>query len=512
MLNSIDFSGRPFHFIGVGGIGMSALALVLAEQGLPVSGSDVRLTHITERLKSVGVNIFLSQEAANLEYFKLRVPIATSVPVGAVASSSLGLASRAEPEIRSADQALPQVICSTAIGPTNPEYRAALDLGCPIFHRSDVLAGLIAQHQSISVAGTHGKTTTSSLIGHLLLASGLDPTVVVGGEVASLGGNARVGKGPYLVAEADESDGSLVKFRSYVGIITNIELDHTDHYSDLDHVVQTFQNFAQRCQTLIGCIDCAVTRERLRPEITYSLHRESGADYSVDSVHYDGHSTTAQVWERGLCLGQLQLQLLGQHNLSNALAAVAVGRLLGLDFSAIAAGMASFAGARRRFEVRGEVNQIRLIDDYAHHPSELRVTLAAARLQANAEGRRLVAIFQPHRYSRTLTFLPEFAAAFVDADLVVVSDIYSAGEADRGDINSQQLAAQIASHQAAVHQAAAHLEARDLGHSDGVHYQPTLLAVREFLKQTLRPGDLAIFLGAGNLNQVIPELLADLSG
>jgi UDP-N-acetylmuramate--alanine ligase len=509
MLNSIDFSGRPFHFIGVGGIGMSALALVLAEQGLPVSGSDVRLTHITARLKSVGVNIFLSQEATNLEYFKRRVPMATSVPVGAVASG--GSASRSELEARSAKElqavadlcTLPQVICSTAISVTNPEYRAALDLGCPIFHRSDVLAGLIAQYQSVSVAGTHGKTTTSSLIGHLLWAGGLDPTVVVGGEVASLGGNARLGKGPYLVAEADESDGSLVKFQSYIGIITNIELDHTDHYSDLDHVVQTFQTFAGRCQTLIGCIDCAVTRERLKPGITYSLHRESGADYSVDAVHYDGHSTTAQVWERGVCLGPLKLQLLGQHNLSNALAAVAVGRLLGLDFAAIAAGMASFAGARRRFEVRGEVNQIRLIDDYAHHPSELRVTLAAARLQANAEGRRLVAIFQPHRYSRTLTFLPEFAAAFVDADLVVVSDIYSAGEADRGEINSQQLVDKIAVHQAA-------------GHADQVsrqvHYQPTLLAIREFLNQTLRPGDLAIFLGAGNLNQVIPELLADLSG
>jgi UDP-N-acetylmuramate--alanine ligase len=268
----------------------------------------------------------------------------------------------------------------------------------------------------------------------------------------------------------------------------------------LDHVVQTFQNFADRCQILIGCIDCAVTRERLQPGITYSLSRQSGADYSVDQVSYDGHSTTAQVWERGVCLGTLQLQLLGQHNLSNALAAVAVGRLLGLEFGAIAAGMASFEGARRRFEQRGEVNQIRLIDDYAHHPSELRVTLAAARLQADAEGRRLVAIFQPHRYSRTLTFLPEFAAAFVDADLVVVSDIYSAGEADRGEINSQQLAAQIAIQQRAAHP------------DRPVHYQPTLLAIREFLIQTLRPGDLAIFLGAGNLNQVIPELLADLSG
>jgi UDP-N-acetylmuramate--alanine ligase len=461
MLGSPDFSGKPFHFIGVGGIGMSAIAYVLAERGLPVSGSDLRLTHITERLSSVGVQVFLQQEAANLEYF--------STTAGAM---------------------LPQVVCSTAIDAANPEYRRALELNCPIFHRSDILAGLIAQYQSISVAGTHGKTTTSSLIAHMLAATGVDPTVVVGGEVPSLGGNARSGKGPYLVAEADESDGSLVKFQSYVGVLTNIELDHPDHYRDLDQVIDTFKQFTDRCQQVVGSVDCPVVRERFAPAISYSLDPAMNADYSVRQIVYGGHATTAEVLERGEPLGTLQLKLLGCHNLSNALAAIAVGRLVGLEFGPIAAALATAAGAKRRFEAKGEANNIRFIDDYAHHPSEIQVTLAAAKLQATAEGRRLVAVFQPHRFSRTITFLPEFAQSFVDADVVAISDIYSAGEANPGNISGQNLADKIAEHQ------------------QPVHYQPTLEAMQDFLQQTLKSGDLAIFLGAGNLNLVIPKLIA----
>jgi UDP-N-acetylmuramate--alanine ligase len=479
MLDSVDFSGKPFHFIGIGGIGMSALAHVLLEQGLPVSGSDVRLTHITERLEGLGAHIFLNQEAANLEYFKEQAKESTKV------RQPVGVGAAANPEVL-----IPQVVCSTAINPANPEYQRAIALGCPILHRSDVLAGLIQRHKSISVAGTHGKTTTSGMIAHMLVDAGVDPTVVVGGEVASLNGNARAGKSEYLVAEADESDGSLVKFRSYIGILTNIELDHPDHYKDLDAVVATFTEFADRCETIVGCIDCAVVRDQFKPAVTYALDRATGADYSVDQIVYGGHGTTAMVWEKGQPLGLLSLQLLGTHNLSNALAAIAVGRLLGLSFDAIAAGLATFAGARRRFELRGEANNIRFIDDYAHHPSEVQVTLAAAKLQAKAEGRRLVAVFQPHRFSRTLTFLPEFAVAFADADVVVVSDIYSAGEENPGNVSGQDLVDQIATHQTPV------------------YYQPTLTAMREGLIKTLLPGDLAIFLGAGNLNQVIPELIA----
>jgi UDP-N-acetylmuramate--alanine ligase len=468
MLDSVDFSGKPFHFIGIGGIGMSALAYVMAKRGLPVSGSDLRLSHITQRLQEEGVHIFWSQDAGNLDYFRL-------VECEAVAQ-------------------LPQVICSTAIHPANPEYQAARGLGCPIFHRSDVLAGLMREYDGIAVAGTHGKTTTSSLIGYMLVEAGLDPTIVVGGEVNAWGGNARVGATRHLVAEADESDGSLVNLSAEIGVITNIELDHPDHYHNLEEVVEIFQRFSQNCRTLVGSIDCETVRDRLQPGISYSLEKDSGADYTVDCITCRADGTTARVWERGVILGRLNLRLLGRHNLSNALAAVAVGRLLKLEFAAIARALATFEGARRRFEQRGYFNDIRFVDDYAHHPSELRVTLAAARLQAKdtrqLPQRRVVAIFQPHRYSRTLAFLTEFATAFADADLVVLSEIYSAGEPNPGTIDGPKLAALVAEH-----------------HTQVV-YEPTLPALKERLNQILQPGDIALFLGAGNLNQLIPEVMA----
>ncbi|MBH8560629.1 UDP-N-acetylmuramate--L-alanine ligase [Nostoc sp. CENA67] len=480
MSNSVDFSGRPFHFIGIGGIGMSALAYLLVKRNLPVSGSDIRPNHITRQLEAIGSHIFPKQEASNFDFFLSDVATTNGVELNSLA------------ELSAAKQAkLPQVICSTAINKSNSEYKAALELGCPIFHRSDVLAALIADYYSIAVAGTHGKTTTSCMIGYMLLQAGLDPTILVGGEVNAWEGNARFGQSRYLVAEADESDGSLVKHAPEIGIITNIELDHPDHYDTLEQVVDTFQQFAAGCKTLIGSIDCATVRDRLKPTISYSLHQDTNADYTVSNVDYRADGTTALVWEGGKALGVLKLRLLSRHNLSNALAAVAVGRVLGLEFGEIAKGIATFEGARRRFEFRGEVDGITFIDDYAHHPSEIRATLAAARLQARP-GQRVVAIFQPHRYSRTLTFLEEFAESFAHADLVVLTDIYSAGEANNGQISGERLAVEIAKQ-----------------HSQVV-YQPTLPKVCEFLLQTLRPGDLALFLGAGNLNQIIPEVITTL--
>ncbi|HEY9798844.1 MAG TPA: UDP-N-acetylmuramate--L-alanine ligase [Leptolyngbyaceae cyanobacterium] len=486
MNNSVDFAGRPFHFIGIGGIGMSALAYVLAKRQLPVSGSDLRPNHITRKLESIGTHIFSRQEASNLEFFGTKV-------------ESKEIELNSQQRFPFGNSTLPQVICSTAINANNLEYQAALKLGCPIFHRSDVLAALIAEHHSIAVAGTHGKTTTSSMIGYMLLAAGLDPTIIVGGEVNAWEGNARLGQSPYLVAEADESDGSLVKHAPEIGIITNIELDHPDHYDTLEQVVDIFQTFAKGCKTLIGSIDCATVRDllrnacgdRLKPTITYSLHQDTEADYTVTNIDYRADGTTALVWEKGKALGVLKLKLLGRHNLSNALAAVAVGRHLGLAFGDIAKGIASFEGARRRFEFRGEVDGITFIDDYAHHPSEIRATLAAARLQARP-GQRVVAIFQPHRYSRTLTFLEEFAESFSHADLVVLTDIYSAGEPNLGQISGEQLAEKIAQQHPQV------------------VYQATIPTVCEYLLKTLRPGDLALFLGAGNLNQAIPEIITTL--
>lgn len=475
MKRIVDFSGRPFHFIGIGGIGMSALAYVIAKRQLPVSGSDLRPNHMTHKLESIGTHIFSKQEASNLEFFK---PDAAREVLNT--QTTLTSAELAQ---------LPQVVCSTAINTNNLEYKAALELGCPIFHRSDILAALIAEYYSIAVAGTHGKTTTSSMIGYMLLQAGLDPTILVGGEVKAWSGNARLGESKYLVAEADESDGSLVKHAPEIGIITNIELDHPDHYETLEQVVDTFQTFAQSCKIVVGCIDCETVRSSIQPTISYSLYPDTNADYYVTDVDYRADGSRALVWEKGKAIGVLNLTLLGRHNLSNALAAVAIGRVLGLEFGEIAFGLATFEGARRRFEFRGEVDGITFIDDYAHHPSEIRATLAAARLQARP-GQRVVAIFQPHRYSRTLTFLEEFAESFTHADLVVLTDIYSAGEQNLGQISGEKLAVEIAKH---------HLQ---------VEYQPTLDSVHEFLLKTLRPGDIALFLGAGNLNQIIPETIA----
>ncbi|HIK27938.1 MAG: UDP-N-acetylmuramate--L-alanine ligase [Oscillatoriaceae bacterium SKW80] len=497
MPSSIDFSGRPFHFLGIGGIGMSALAYILAKRKLPVYGSDIRSSHITQRLQELGAHIFWRQDASNLEFFKPANDKSNEVNISGDSSQELRTSQQQEdkePQLANRRHQLPQVICSTAIQPNNSEYRAALDMGCPIFHRSDVLAALLEDYQSIAVAGTHGKTTTSSLIGYLLLQAGLDPTIVVGGEVKAWEGNARQGNGPYLVAEADESDGSLAKLSAYIGVVTNIELDHPDHYQSLEQVVRVFQIFAQRCKILVGSIDCPTVKKQLKPTISYSLNKENNADYTVDCIAYRGDGTTARVWERGEILGQLNLKLLGQHNLSNALAAVAVGRLLGLDFSTIATALATFEGARRRFEYKGEANGIVFVDDYAHHPSEIRATLAAARLQSNTAGssprKRIVAIFQPHRYSRTLKFLDDFARSFSDADVVVVSDIYSAGEPDLSQVSGQQVADSIAANH------------------NRVYYKPTLKSISAFLSEILQPGDLALFLGAGNLNQVIPEVLS----
>ena len=466
---AVDFSGRPFHFIGVGGIGMSALAYVLAKRQLPVSGSDRRLTHITNRLQENGVKIFWSQVAENI------------AQVTQTASGNV--------------KVLPQVVCSTAIGPSNPEYKAAIDAGCPMFHRSDILAALMNDTQGIAVAGTHGKTTTSSMVGYLLLEAGIDPSIVIGGEVSAWQGNAYVGTSDYMVAEADESDGSLVKLSAAMGIITNIELDHPDHYSTLDEVVGIFKHFANQCGVVIGSADCETVLNRIKPTVTYSLRQESEADYIATDICETAQGTTAVILEKGQRLGELHLAILGRHNLSNSLAAIAVARRLGVEFNQIATIMANFEGAKRRFDCRGCQNNILFVDDYAHHPSEIRVTLAAAKMKStdvipDVSQRRVIAVFQPHRYSRITTLLQEFAMAFDDADKVIVTDIYSAGEANASGITGEDVTSTIGEY---------HTE---------VSYAATLDDVKSKLASTLQPGDLVIFLTAGNLNQIIPDAMA----
>ena len=499
-VKKIDLNGRAFHFIGIGGIGMSALAHIVAKRQLPVSGSDLRTSHITDRLEALGAKIFARQEARNLESFAM-VNSANSRTLSSIATANGETAAKlvatqvknCDRDLATAGNDLPQIICSTAINPSNPEYQEAITLGCPIFHRSDLLAALINEYSSIAVSGTHGKTTTSSAIAYMLLEAGLDPTIIVGGEVDAWEGNARAGESEYLVAEADESDGSLVKHFPAIGVITNIELDHPDRYQDLTEVIEIFQTFAQQCETLIGCIDDPNIKQHLKLDISYSLDPDSNADYLVKNVTYHDRGSQADIWERGKFLGTLNLKLLGAHNLSNALSAIAAGRKIGLEFASIADSLASFTGTKRRFELRGEANQIRFIDDYAHHPKEIAVTLVAAKLRIsqNPEKQRVVAVFQAHRYSRAQAFLAEFATAFNDADLVVVTDIYSAGETNSTGITGQQLANAIAKHHPQV------------------HYYGDLSSLPEFLQaQILQPGDLAIFLGAGNLNQTIPKTIS----
>ena len=477
--------GRPLHFIGIGGIGMSALAQIAVQRNLPVSGSDVRQNHLTDRLESLGAKVFYSQEAQNLAAF-------TSLNSTTVSSTSItDQYSKAvtvlEQSVKPQATNLPQIVCSSAIASSNPEYQAALELGCPIFHRSDVLAALIDQYYSVAVSGTHGKTTTSSLISFLLLHAGLDPTIIVGGEVDAWQGNARAGASQYLVAEADESDGSLIKHSPTVGIITNIELDHPDRYQSLEQVVEIFQTFAQQCQTVVGCIDDEIVQQHIAMDISYSLNPQSNADYIARNIQYNSQNTQAEIWEKGQLLGNLTIQLLGHHNLSNALAAIAVGRNVGLEWSVIAKGLADFSGTKRRFEAKGTVNQIEFIDDYAHHPSEIVATLAAAKLRVqDGTNKRVVAVFQPHRYSRTQTLMAEFAIAFQDADVVVINDIYSAGEPPIENVNGQQLANQITAHHPQT------------------YYHGELNSLPSYLQQQiLQPGDLVMFLGAGNLNQYI---------
>lgn len=437
------------HLIGIGGIGMSGLALVLAAQGQRVSGSDLCPGGQTGRLEEAGITIYYGHRAENL-------------------------------------QAATRIIYSSAIRPDNPEMLAASTAGIPVLHRAELLAEIAEGYRMIGVSGTHGKTTTSSMIAVMLTSAGLDPTVVVGGEVDELGGNARLGLGPHLVAEVDESDGSLVLFTPEVAVVTNIEGDHLDHYRSVERLVEAFAQYTHQSRMVIGCLDCPLLRDHLAIDVSYSLEGYPNADYSILEAEFHLLGSRALVIERGEALGELCLRVPGRHNLSNALAAVAVGRYLGLSFEQIAAGLAEFRGARRRFQIMGERDGILFVDDYAHHPSEIRATLAAARLQNR---RRVVAVFQPHRYSRSHLLLSEFATAFADADTVVATGIYAAGEPDTGLVSGEQMAEAIAAH---------HLQ---------VYYEPSLKDVSAFLSTFLKSGDLALFLGAGNLNQTIPELL-----
>jgi UDP-N-acetylmuramate--alanine ligase len=452
---------QPLHFIGVGGIGMSALAGILAERGYRISGSDPRDNAVLDNLRRLGVRVFREQNAATVA------------------------------AIRSGTSQAPQVVISSAVPESNPELQEARRAGLRVHHRSDVLAALINSQPSIAVAGSHGKTTTSTLIATLLAGTDHDPTAVIGGIVPAFGSNGRHGSGRLLVAEADESDGSLVKFRPHLGVITNLELDHTDHYPNLEALIATLQRFATSSERLLANRDCPILREHFEADHWWSIEHPEGADFAAIPCQERGDGTRADFYEDGVRLGSFELPLPGRHNLSNAAAAMASCRLEGVSFAELRQAVADLRPPGRRFDFRGNWQGCQIVDDYAHHPSEVAATLAMARLMVRSgqsplpeAPRRLVAVFQPHRYSRTAQFLEGFAEALSQADQVLLAPLYAAGETPIEGISSTALAERV----------------QQLAPCLPMGVATSLDHLAELVAQASEPGDLVLAMGAGDVN------------
>lgn len=458
---------QPLHFVGVGGIGMSALAGILVERGFAVSGSDPKPSAVLSRLADRGVRVFQEQSSATIH-------------------SLLGHGSQP-----------PLVVLSSAVRDTNEEVAEARRQGLGLCHRSDVLAALINNQPSIAVAGSHGKTTTSTLIATLLEATGQDPTAVIGGIVPAFGSNGRQGSGRLLVAEADESDGSLVKFSPTLALLTNIELDHTDHYPNLQTLIDTLKRFSDGSGALLANRDCPILREHFQADAWWSIQDPDQADYTALALQERGDGTTAAYYERGEQIGTLEVPLPGRHNLSNVTAALAACRREGVPFADLRRAIGNLKAPGRRFDCRGLWQQRIVVDDYAHHPSEVAATLAMARLMVESgrsplpsQPQRLLAVFQPHRYSRTDQFMSEFAEALALADTVIVAPLYSAGEAPIEGISSEALAAAV----------------KAIAPSVPVRAAANLDQLTDQVAACSEPGDLVLAMGAGDVNSLWERL------
>ncbi len=451
---------QRIHFVGIGGIGMSGIAEVLLNLGYRVSGSDLRESPATRRLAGLGARIEIGHRPGNL-----------------------GDAS--------------VVVTSSAVGPDNPEVLEALRRLVPVIPRAEMLAELMRMKYAVAVAGAHGKTTTTSMVAAVLSDAGLDPTVVVGGRLRSLGSNARLGQGEFLVAEADESDGSFLVLAPTVAVITNIDREHMDHYLDETALDDAFVNFANKVPfygAVVACLDDARVQAvlpRIRKRtVTYGLSAQ--ADVSARHVTAAGGRTRFQVLVAGAPAGDVDLGVPGRHNVLNALAAVAVAIELDVAPAVACRALTGFQGVDRRSQVVGEAGGVLVMDDYAHHPTEIQAVLGALR---QAYDRRVVAVFQPHRFSRTRDLFDRFLTAFYGADAVVVTDIYPAGEPPLEGVDAGALVDGIRTH----------------GHRD-VTYVPVLGDLAEAVADRLQPGDLVVTLGAGNIWQTGREILRRLQG
>jgi len=442
---------RRIHFVGIGGIGMSGIAQVLLTLGFKVTGSDLVDSDITNRLRGFGAKVFIGHRAS---------------------------------QIAGADV----VVTSSAIAADNVEVVAAREAAIPVIPRAEMLAELMRMKEGIAVAGTHGKTTTTSLIASVLARAGMDPTTVVGGKVNGLGTNARLGAGQIMVAEADESDGSFLKLSPSICVVTTIDEEHLDYYRDIEHIKDTFVEFINKVPfygLAVLCMDQPHVQSLLprvvRRYVTYGLG--GAADFTAKRIEFEQMETRFVACLRDKELGQMAVRMPGVHSVYNSLAAIAVGMELEVDVPVIRDALWGFGGVERRFQIKGEVREALVVDDYGHHPAEIRATLAAAK--GAWPERRVVVVFQPHRYTRTKFLLREFFTAFNDADVVIVTPIYPAGERPIAGVHAGQIADGM----------------KQYGHRY-VHFIEEKEAVPQFLSTLVRPGDLVLTLGAGDVWKV----------
>lgn len=445
--------GKRIHFIGIGGSGMSGLARIALADGIAVSGSDSKDSTVLTALAALGATIYKSHQSSNVD---------------------------------GADV----VIYSTAISANNPEIARALERSIPIMTRASALALLMHGLTSIAVAGTHGKTTTSSMATVAFQACGADPSFAIGGTLSASGSNAHRGSGDYFIAEADESDGSFIAYHPHAAIITNIEHDHVDFFATAAEVTEVFENFARTIPNdgyLIYCNDDAGSRalgEKVSHCTTYSYGTEASSDLKLDQIELTAAGSRGRAIWKGTVVGFIELTVPGKHNLLNAAGALALAMALGLNSAAFLSGLTAFRGAGRRFELKATVNGIRIIDDYGHHPTEITVTLEAARRYADA-GRVLV-IFQPHRYTRTQAFLDKFAESLDYADDVTLLEIYAASEQPIPGVSSELIAEKM---------------------KRGT-FLPNFVDASERIIALANPGDVILTLGAGDVNSLAP-IIAD---
>ena len=457
MRRELDSSLGPVHLVGIGGSGMSGIARILLARGFQVSGSDTRETQEIHALRALGARVAIGHAAVNLLQFGIPVAV---------------------------------VITSTAIPLDNPELTEAHTLLCQIIHRSEALASLMLGRKSLAVAGTHGKTTTTSMTAVALQSHGLDPSYAIGAGLGSAGSNAHHGNGEFFVIEADESDKSFLAYSPDSAIITNIEADHMDQFTSLAEIDNSFLEFAHSVsKSLVLCGDDAGVQRLLtkfdRQVVSYGLLATN--DLVISEHHPVNAGSIFSAHLRGRKLGSFTLQVPGVHNVLNAAAVIAMSAEYGLSMEGVRKGLAEFAGARRRFDIRGTVSKVTVVDDYAHHPTEISVTLKAAREVAPRA--RIIAIFQPHRFSRLQAFMSEFASALMAADEVAIMDVYGAGESPLPGVSGMRLAALI----------------------PGATFLPSFLDVSEWAAKIAEPGDYVFTLGAGDVTLLGPAILEQLA-